>query len=66
MGYMGQAAKVLRPMEAEEYLAWEASQPERHKLVEGVPFAMPGASRVHNLLLGNPYALLRPHARLYR
>lgn len=62
MGYMGQAAKVLRPMEAEEYLAWEASQPERHELVEGVPFAMAGASLQHNLVVGNLYALLRPSA----
>lgn len=63
MGYMGEAAKVLRPMEAEEYLAWEASQRERHELLEGVPHAMAGASEAHNLLVGNLYFLLRPAAQ---
>ncbi|GAA6732949.1 Uma2 family endonuclease [Thermus oshimai] len=60
---MGKAAKLLKPMEAEAYLAWEEAQPLRHELVEGVPYAMAGASRVHNLIVGNLYAFLRPHAR---
>ncbi|WP_420883006.1 hypothetical protein [Thermus tengchongensis] len=47
---MGEAAKLLRPMGAEEYLAWEASQEERHELLEGLPYAMAGASEAHNLL----------------
>lgn len=60
---MAQAAKPLKFFTAAEYLAWEEAQPERHELVEGVPYAMAGASRVHNLLVGNLYALLRLHAR---
>jgi len=60
---MAQAAKPLMFFTTTEYLAWEASQPERHELVEGVPYAMAGASRVHSLLVGYLYALLRPHAR---
>ncbi|WCM40024.1 Uma2 family endonuclease [Thermus antranikianii] len=60
---MAQAAKPLKFFTAAEYLAWEEAQPERHELVEGVPYAMAGDSRVHNLLVGNLYALLRPHAR---
>ncbi|WP_105317488.1 Uma2 family endonuclease [Thermus tenuipuniceus] len=60
---MGQAAKLLRSLEAEEYLAWEASQKERYELLEGVPHAMAGASEAHNLLVGNLYFLLRPVAQ---
>lgn len=60
---MGHAVKDLRTLSAGEYLAWEETQRERHELVEGVPHAMAGASRVHNLLVGNLYALLRPLAR---
>lgn len=63
MALMGEAAKPLKLLTAEEYLAWEKVQPERHELLEGVPYAMAGANRVHNLLVGNLYALLRPHAR---
>jgi len=63
MGPVGEAAKLLRPMGAEEYLAWEASQEERHELLEGVPYAMAGASEAHNLLVGNLYFLLRPAAQ---
>jgi len=50
MGPVGEAAKLLRPMGAEEYLAWEASQEERHELLEGLPYAMAGVSEAHNFL----------------
>ncbi|GAA6762371.1 MULTISPECIES: Uma2 family endonuclease [Thermus] len=60
---VGQAAERLKFYSPEEYLAWEAEQPTRHELVEGLPYAMAGASRVHNLLVGNLYAALRPWAR---
>jgi hypothetical protein len=36
---MAQAAKPLKFFTAAEYLAWEEAQPERHELVEGVPYA---------------------------
>ncbi|GAA6756640.1 Uma2 family endonuclease [Thermus thalpophilus] len=35
----------------------------RHELLEGIPYATAGASRTHNLRVGNLYALLRPRAR---
>jgi Uma2 family endonuclease len=47
----------------EEYLRLEEASPERHELVEGVPYAMAGASKAHNLLVGNLAFLLRPAAR---
>ncbi|GGM96246.1 hypothetical protein GCM10007092_07280 [Thermus composti] len=60
---MGEAAERLKLLSPEEYLAWEERQAVRHELLEGVPHAMAGASRVHNLLVGNLYVLLRPLAR---
>lgn len=65
MHAMGHAIKALRTLSAGEYLSWEETQKDRHELVEGVPHAMAGASRVHNLLVGNLYALLRPLARAH-
>ncbi|WP_114312706.1 Uma2 family endonuclease [Thermus caldifontis] len=60
---MGEPAKPLRQLTAEEYLAWEEAQPERHELVEGVPFAMAGATEAHNLIVGNLFYRLRPKAQ---
>ena len=36
-----------------EYLAWERAEPEKHAFYQGEIFAMSGASRAHNLLVGN-------------
>jgi hypothetical protein len=41
---MGNVAVNL-PMTAEQYLAWEAQQPERWEFVGGEVFAMTGAAR---------------------
>ncbi|WP_243094732.1 Uma2 family endonuclease [Thermus thalpophilus] len=60
---MGEATQKLVLLSAEAYLAWEEGQPVRHELLEGIPYAMAGAIRTHNLLVGNLYALLRPRAR---
>jgi len=59
---MGEAAQP-RPLSLEAYLEWEAQSPERHELVEGVPYAMAGASKAHNLLVQNLAFLLRAPAR---
>ncbi len=59
---MGEAAKVLELLDLEAYLALEEKSPVRHELLEGVPYAMAGASLSHNLIVGNLYALLRPVA----
>jgi Uma2 family endonuclease len=36
-----------------EYLAWERAQPERHAYFQGEIFNMSGATREHNLIVGN-------------
>lgn len=38
---------------AEDYLAWEAAQPDKHEYVAGEAFAMGGASRLHVTVSGN-------------
>jgi Uma2 family endonuclease len=40
-------------MTPEEFLAWERTQPEKHQFVAGEVFAMAGASREHNIAVGN-------------
>ncbi len=60
---MGEAAKALELLDAEAYLAMEERSPVRHELLEGVPYAMAGATEAHNLIVGNLFYGLRPHAR---
>ncbi len=43
---MAQPPPVL-PFTADDYLRWEAGQPEKHEYVRGETFAMGGASRRH-------------------
>ena len=60
---MGEAARPLELLDAETYLALEEKSPVRHELLEGVPYAMAGASEAHNLIVGNLFYHLRPHAQ---
>src|SRR5690349_10531623 len=48
-----------RSWTAEEYLAWERLQPNKHAFFEGEIFAMAGSTREHNLLVLNLGAELR-------
>jgi Uma2 family endonuclease len=48
-------------MTADEFLAWEATQQERHDFVGGEVFAMAGAERRHIMAAGNVYMALRQH-----
>lgn len=59
---MGEAARTL-PLSFAAYLEMEAQSPVRHELLEGIPYAMAGASKAHNLLVQNLAFLLRPAAR---
>ncbi|MFG3817436.1 Uma2 family endonuclease [Limnothrix redekei] len=43
---------------AEEYLAWEATQTERHEFWDGEPIAISGSPRSHNRIAGNIFAAL--------
>lgn len=57
---MGQA--VSKPkMTGEEFLAWEAVQPEKHDLIDGQVYAMAGAEDGHVMAAGNVYMALRQH-----
>lgn len=53
---MGQA---LPRLSLDEFIVWENEQPERHEFVRGEVFAMVGARRVHNLVVGNVFASLK-------
>lgn len=48
---------------AEDYLAWEATQSEKHEYLAGEVFAMAGASDAHVTIAGNLFAALRHHLR---
>lgn len=48
-------------MSADEYLAWEATQSERHDFVDGEVYAMAGAEDRHVTVSGNVYMALRQH-----
>ena len=50
-------------MSAEDYLSWEAAQPEKHEFVAGEIFAMVGASDRHVTLSLNIASALREHLR---
>ncbi len=57
---MGQAAH--NPVfSAEDYLAWEPTQLDRHEFLDGEVFAMAGAEDRHVTVAGNLYIALRQH-----
>jgi len=47
----------------EEYLAWEAEQPEKHEYVDGEVFAMAGAAEGHITVCLNVAMALRQHLK---
>lgn len=58
------AQALPRPLfTADDYLAWEATQAERHDYVDGEVFAMAGAEDRHVTVTGNVYMALRQHLR---
>ncbi|MDD1622916.1 MAG: Uma2 family endonuclease [Methylococcaceae bacterium] len=48
---------------AEDFLAWEETQVEKHEFVAGEVFAMSGARQDHVLVSGNIYASLKQRLR---
>jgi len=48
---------------AEDYLAWEELQEEKHEYVNAEVFAMGGARREHVVVAGNIFAALKQHLR---
>lgn len=45
--------------DADQYLAWEARQTEKHEFIGGAVFAMVGARREHVVVAGNLFAALK-------
>jgi Uma2 family endonuclease len=50
-------------MTADDFLKWEAEQPERHEFIEGEIFAMVGVTRQHATVAGNVFARLKQHLK---
>lgn len=53
------AVKVNEPISPEVYLASERQSPVKREYVDGQVYAMAGTSKVHNLISGNLYLLIR-------
>lgn len=47
----------------EDYLAFERDSPEKHEFIGGEVYSMSGASREHNLIVGNTFAALHTQLR---
>lgn len=58
---MSQAARKFSHISAADYLAQENDGNWRHEYVDGVIYAMAGASERHNLVRGNLAAILNNH-----
>ena len=52
-----------RPMTADEFLAWESTQMDRHEFIRGAVFAMTGGVDRNDTVAGNLYMKLRQHLR---
>lgn len=57
------AARKLEWVSVEDYVAGEPSSEVRHEYVNGVVYAMAGASEDHNAIAGNLFVALRTHLR---
>lgn len=53
------AVQKLEPISVEDYLAGELISPLKHEYVDGVVYAMSGATNAHNDIAGNVYHFLR-------
>lgn len=52
---------AVRRMTANEFLAWNEGQEQRHELVDGIPVAMAGARRRHDRVVVNVLVALGGH-----
>ncbi len=60
---MSALEKAVELFTVEEYLEGERKSEGRHEYVTGEVYAMAGASRTHNLIAGNIYAMLKAALR---
>ena len=58
---MSGLAPAFEPMTSQEYLAFEEKTPLKHEYLDGVIYAMVGATDRHNMIAGNVFASL--HSR---
>jgi Uma2 family endonuclease len=47
-----------RPWTVDDFLAWEAQQPERYEFIDGMVFMMVGGSAAHTIIKGNVFKAL--------
>jgi len=57
------ASEECQRLSVEEYLAFEENSEQRHEYIDGVIYAMCGASRRHELVAGNLFAAIHGHLR---
>lgn len=60
---MSAIRQQTQTMTVEEYLAFERASEEKHEYLNGEIFLMSGASRHHNLVMGNTFASLHKQLR---
>jgi Uma2 family endonuclease len=53
------ASALPRPWTVDDFLAWEAQQPERYEFIDGMVFMMVGGSAAHAAIKDNVTAALR-------
>jgi Uma2 family endonuclease len=53
------ASILPKPWTVDDFLAWEAQQPERYEFIDGVVFMMVGGSAAHTVIKDNVTAALR-------
>ena len=58
---MADTARVIEPLTPEAYLALERDAPFRHEFIDGVMYAMAGATERHNIIAGNLFGALLNH-----
>lgn len=57
------ATVLPKPWTVDDFLAWEAQQPERYEFIDGMVFMMVGGSAAHTIIKGNVFGALRSRLR---
>jgi Uma2 family endonuclease len=58
IGSKAVASAPPRPWTVDDFLAWEAQQPERYEFIDGMVFMMVGGSAAHTIIKGNVFKAL--------
>ena len=57
------ASVLPKPWTVDDFLAWEAQQPERYEFIDGMVFMMVGGSAAHTIIKGNVFGALASRLR---